>query len=660
MVITAIRERASGWVVWIIVGLICVTFALWGIQSYFEGLNRVVVAEVDGEEIDYDTYQRSLSQRRQNMIRTFGNRVDPSMFAGPEFKRATVEELVGQRLLLADIEQSGYRISDAQLNTLIKNFPAFQDTDGNFSKPLYEQVLRSQGMTPASFEQAQRQQNAVDQIRNGFAQSAFVTEAELNQAVALAEQTRESDVALIPLSQFSEGLEISDEDAKAEYDANQESYRAPDKIKVEFVELSVNKLMADVTVSDEELQTAYDATKQQYLDEERRQARHILIKLPEDADADADQKALAKIEDLLTKAKAGEDFAELAKANSEDTGSAIQGGDLGLVNRGVMVKPFEDALFAMEDGAISEEPVRSRFGYHIIKLEEIQAQRVKEFAEVREEILKAEKRRQAEERFASLSEGFRNVVFEQPNSLEPAASEIGATVNTSDWVERNKGAGLFGQQSVRTAAFSEDVLTEGLNSEVVEVDIDTLIAMRKVEYEESKIQPIEDVRTRIDSVLKQKKTNELAEAKAKELATRIEGGEAWEDVLAEAELTSTAGPEKRTSATTPTDRALAALLFEAAAPKDGKPVVGSGSVAGTHFAVYRLKEVKAGDPASVEDQAKEQIEAQIRRRAGDEAFLAYQTALREKANVVIVDEVLADDYQVPQHNYGQGGGGAMF
>ncbi len=652
MVITAIRERASGWVVWIIIGLICITFALWGIQSYFEGLNRVVVAEVDGEEIDYDTYLNSMSQRRQNLIRTFGNRVDPSMFSGPEFKRQTVEELVGQRLLLADIEKSGYRISDSQLNTLITNFPAFQGEDGKFSKAQYEQVLRSQGMTPASFEQSQRQQNAVDQIRNGFAQSAFVTESELNRALAVAEQTRESDVALIPLSQFAEGLEISDEDAQAEYDANQESYRASDKIKVEFVELSVNKLMAEVSVSDEDLKVAYEGTKQQYLDEERRQARHILVKLEEAADADADQKALAKIEDLLAKAKAGEDFAELAKANSEDTGSAVQGGDLGLVNRGVMVKPFEDALFAMEKGAISDEPVRSRFGYHIIKLEEIQTERVKEFDEVREEILKAEQRRLAEERFTELSEGFRNVVFEQPDSLEPAASEIGSQINTSDWVERNKGAGLFGEASVRNAAFSEDVLNEGLNSPVIEVDVDTLIAMRKVEYVESKIQPIDEVRDRIDAILKRKKTAELAEAKAKELVEKVEAGEAWEDVISAAELTSTAGPAKRSDAKTPTDRALSQLLFDVAVPKENSPVVGSGSVAGTHFAVYRLKSVKPGDPAAVEDAAKEQIENQIRRRAGDEAFLAYQSTLRENAKVVIVDEVLSDDYQVPQqHGY---------
>lgn len=650
MVITAIRERASGWVVWIIIGLICITFALWGIQSYFEGLNRVVVAEVDGEEIDYDTYLNSMTQRRQNMIQTFGNRVDPSMFSGPEFKRQTVEELVSQRLLIADIDKSGYRISDSQLNTLITNFPAFQE-DGKFSKPLYERVLYSQGMTPASFEASQRQQNAVDQIRNGFAQSAFVTEAELNRAVAVAEQSRESDVALIPLSKFSEGLEISDEDAQAEYEANQESYRASDKIRVEFVELSVNKLMVEVSVSDEDLTAAYEATKQQYLDEERRQARHILVKLDEGADADADQKALTKIQGLLDKARAGEDFAELAKANSEDTGSAVQGGDLGLVNRGVMVKPFEDALFAMDEGAISDEPVRSRFGYHIIKLEEIQTERVKEFDEVREDILKAEQRRQAEERFTELSEGFRNVVFEQPDSLEPAAVEIGASVNTSDWVERNKGAGLFAEAKVRNAAFGEDVLTEGLNSPVIEVDVDTLIAMRKVEYEESKIQPIEDVRTRIDAVLTRKKTGELAEANAKELVAKLEAGEAWEQVVEAAGLTSAAGPLKRRDAKTPTDRAVSQLLFEAAAPAGDKPSIGSGSVAGTHFAVYRLKAVKPGDPAEVEDAAKEQIETQLRRRAGDEAFLAYQSTLRENAKVVIVDEVLADDYVVPQHNY---------
>jgi len=236
MVITALRERLAGWIVWLIVGLICITFALWGIQSYFEGLNRVVVAEVNGEEISYEDYQSALQNRRSNMARAFGGRVDQSMFNTPEFRTQTVEELVGRSILSEDVRESGYRVGDEALNAQIQSFPAFQGSDGKFNNDLYVQTLRSQGMSP---------------------------QADIERLLKLTQQEREVDYFLIESANYEEDIEVDDAAVTKEFEDNKEAYRLPERMKVEFVELSVPSLIEDISVSDEDLQLLYDESRDQ-------------------------------------------------------------------------------------------------------------------------------------------------------------------------------------------------------------------------------------------------------------------------------------------------------------------------------------------------------------------------------------------------------------
>jgi len=244
MVITALRERLAGWIVWLIVGLICITFALWGIQSYFEGLNRVVVAEVNGEEISYEDYQSALQSRRSNMARAFGGRVDQSMFNTPEFRTQTVEELVGRSILSEDVRESGYRVGDEALNAQIQSFPAFQGSDGKFNN-----------------------------VRSAFSSSAFVTDTDIERLLKLTQQEREVDYFLIEASKYEEDVEVEDAAVIKEFEDNKEAYRLPERMKVEFVELSVPDLMEDVSVSDEDLQVLYDESRDQYIQEHTDQAR---------------------------------------------------------------------------------------------------------------------------------------------------------------------------------------------------------------------------------------------------------------------------------------------------------------------------------------------------------------------------------------------------
>ncbi len=650
MLISAIRDRLTGWIVWIIVGLICLTFALWGIQSYFEGLNRVVVAEVNGEEISYEEYQNSLQSRRANMARAFGGRVDQSMFNTPEFRTQTVDELVGQTLLREDVDNSGYRIGDEALTAQIQSFPVFQGSNGQFNKDLYVQTLRSQGMSPQGFEESQRQQSAVNQIRASFSQSAFVTDHDVDRLVKLTQQEREVDYFTLLPEKYEEGIEVEDAAVTSEFEDNKESYRLPARMKVEYVELSVPKLMEDVTVSDEELELLYEESRDNYIQAERRKASHILVKLAEDADADTDREAREKIEGLLEQARGDADFAELAKENSEDVGSANSGGDLGYVERGVMVPPFEEALFAMEEGTISD-PVRSKFGYHIIQLVEVQEERGKTFEEAKDELMEQEKLRLAEEKYIDLGELLRTTVFEEDQSLEPAADEIDVELQTSDWISANEGTGVFSDPAVRQAAFAEEVVDEDLNSAVVEVGVDTLVAMRRVEHEDSRLPEFDEVKDKVTESVKNQALNETLETVAKDAVAKLESGTSWEDVLEELEVESAQLPVKKDESQSPVERPLAEVVFTLAGPTDDKPVFGSSQIPGSGHVVYALKSVTEVDVASVDDAVRDQLKAQLSQRYGDEAFASYQQGMRERADVRILDENLGDNV-----NDGYGGG----
>lgn len=660
MLITAIRDRLTGWIVWIIVGLICMTFALWGIQSYFEGLNRVVVAEVNGEEISYEEYQNALQSRRANMARAFGGRVDQSMFNTPEFRTQTVDELVSRSLLSEDVQNSGYRIGDEALTAQIQSFPAFQGSNGQFNKELYVQTLRAQGMSAQGFEESQRQQSAINQIRASFSTSAFVTDQDVDQLVKLTQQEREVDYFTLLPEKFEEGIEVEDAAVTKEFEDNKESYRLPAKIKVEYLELSVPTLMEDITVSDEELELLYEESKDDYIQAERRKASHILIKLAEDADADTDREAREKIEKLLETARADDaDFAELAKENSEDVGSANNGGDLDYVERGVMVPPFEEALFAMEEGKISD-PVRSKFGYHIIKLDEIQEERGKTFEEAKDELNDQEKLRLAEEKFVDLGELLRTTVFEQDQSLEPASEEIDVELQTSDWITVNEGTGVFSDPSVREAAFTEEVVEQDLNSAVVDVGVDSLVAMRRVEYEDSRLPEIDEVKDKVTESVKSQALNDMLESAAKEAVTKLQSGTSWEDTVKELEVESAQLPIKKDESQSPLERPLAEIVFTMAGPSDDKPVFGEAAIPGSGHVVYALKAVNEIDVTSVDDAVRDQLKAQLSQRYGDEAFASYQQGMRERADVRIVDENLGDNVDQGYGGGGYSGGGGVF
>ncbi|MEA3291494.1 MAG: SurA N-terminal domain-containing protein, partial [Pseudomonadota bacterium] len=528
--LSKIRERASGWIAWFIVILISIPFALWGINSYFEGLNQVNVAEVNGTEIDAQTYQNTLSRERQRLVQQLGSSFDPALLEQLGVKQRVMDGLISETLLRQYVDGEGYRVSDEQLRSEIARTPAFQQ-DGAFSEDVYRAVLNSNGYSAEGYEAAQRQSGAIEQLQRAFTQSAIVPEPELERLLALELQQRKADYAVIETSRFLADIQLAEDAIKNEYEQHADRYQAPARIKVEYLQLTVEELSQGFEPTEEELEQTYQQLKGRYREPESRRASHILLPLKPAADPAQKEAVREQAEDILNKAQAGGDFSELAKEHSQDPGSKANGGDLGFITRGQMAEPFEEAVFAMQEEEV-RGPVETRFGFHVIKLTELKPGQERPFEAVREEISDLLKRQRAEEEFADLGENFRNLVFENPEDLQVAADELGLKVTTSDWFTRDAGDGVATHANVRVAAFGEEVVDEGLNSQVIEADPETLVAVRKLEYQEAHPKPLDEVRAEIEQNLKQEQARREASVTGEAALSKLRAGEvAWQTVF---------------------------------------------------------------------------------------------------------------------------------
>ncbi|MDH3468926.1 MAG: SurA N-terminal domain-containing protein, partial [Gammaproteobacteria bacterium] len=532
--LTAIREKATGWIAWIVVGIITLTFALWGIQSYFEGPSSAEVAVVNGAEIENATYQNALSERRRALVNRFGSSIGSDYFATDAFKQQVLDELIDDILLQSEQVERGYRIGDDQLRNLIRTATEFQGENG-FDAERYQALLRGEGYTVALYEAEQRRRLAIQQIQRGFLDTVFVPDSDVDAIAALLEQRRDAEYVVLAPDRFTDEVEISPDQVQQYYDQNPEKYRAPDKMRVEFLQLSVEQIAQRIEPTEAELQAHYNQNEDEFNEPDQRRASHILITLAADASEDAEFAALRRANDIIDQVNSGGDFAELAKTHSEDTGSAANGGDLGFIEPGMMVAAFESAVFAMDLDEI-RGPVRTKFGFHIIKLTELTVGAKRSFDSVRDEIIERERRQQAELQFAEHAETFTNLVYEHSDTLEVAAEELGLDVQQSDWFSRDEGEGVATAADFRRAAFSESVRVDQFNSDTVQIDADTVVAMRQLDFKESEIRPFDAVRDSIESVMLAEQAATRAEEAGIEAVAELNSGGDWDALLSELDL----------------------------------------------------------------------------------------------------------------------------
>jgi len=637
MLIT-IRERASGVIGWTVAGVIILVFAVWGIGSYFEGVSEIIVATADKIEINQQTYQQAMSDRRRRLVQMMGRNVDAELFSSTAFKRQVVEELIDTTLQNETLHASGFRISDAQLAALIQNTAVFH-TDGQFDRDRYELLVQNSGMTIQGYESYQRQQGVVDQLVRGLGQSAIVSTNSIDKAWKLLDQRRIASYTTLEFDNFLDDIQVSETAIEKEYQANLDGYFEPASIQVDYLKLSVEDLGTRLDVDEADILRMYEDNPDRYRQPGSRSASHILLKVDSDAtNAQIDQ-VRQRASEIVARARGGESFASLAEVNSDDKGSVKRGGELGVIRPGTMAKPFEDAVFVMGEGEISE-PVRTQYGFHVIRLDRITESRVQPLDQVRSEIEAEVRRLRAEEQFNELAEILGSTVFEQPDSLEPAADHLGVKVMRSEWFTQDAGTGIAEFQVVRDAAFGNEVLIDGLNSELIEIDQDNLVAVRKVDYRARRQLDLNEARDGLEKRLRAVEASDKMEKAGEDLVARLKSGADWDELLIAHKLARVRLPETTETLLEPLEQVVARVVYAALVPLSGQIAYGGERISPARYAIYRLERVEFGDPASASEEDRLGVEKILSSRRGGEMVIGWRQGLRKVAKVQINEELL--------------------
>ncbi len=614
----------------IIVFLLAIPFAFFGLEYYVRsGAAGGSIAEVDGTPISQQEFAQALQSRQEQLRQAMGGRVDQAMLDSAEVRKAVLDALVDQQVSYRAAIDAGIRVSDAELRQVIAELPAFRENEGSgaFSRALYEAALRNRGMSEQSFEALLRRDLMVGRLRTNLAASAFVPGEVLDRIYRIRSQQREVSQAAFDPAQLQSNVKLEERDIEAYFDAHKEEFRVPEKIKAEYVVLSFDHIQRQVQVMPEALTAAYAERKAAMQGAEERRARHILVSVDEGASAEQKAEARKRAEALLAQARqAPASFADLAMEHSEDPGSASEGGDLGFVPRKQMVQPFDDALFSMQQGEIAG-PVETRYGFHVIKLESIRSTPVPTFEEMRGELEADLRKQEANKRFAEAAEEFSNLVYEQPDTLEPVADHFGIEVQTSDWLSPmgSEDAPLLNHEKVLSALFQQDAIEERRNIEATEIAPTLLLSARVIDHQPSQQRTLDAVRGEVVQRLTQEKAAQMARTQGEAALAALRKGDG-------AGLSWTAptmiNRDQRQGGLPPE---AAQVVFSADTAK--LPAYVGQTLPDGRFVVYRISRVV--EASAIDGEQRKSLGRQVEQMVGMESAVSAVASQRQKADVKI-------------------------
>ena len=614
-----IREKVQGVFASIILALICVLFGLWGIQNYLGGGKEAPVVTVG----DKDFYQRDVTQAFQQ----FAQNLAGMKFDEETLKKQALEKLIRDEVLLQYSQAQNLTVSDDTARSFIQSLEYFQK-DGKFDKAQYQAMLGSQGMSSDEFVSRIKKALVMEQFQRAIVDSGFVTKAEVESFFKIQNQKR--DVEYVAIALNAVGQTPSEDEVNAYYQQHQEAFQTEEQVAVDYVELSLDKLAAEVNVSDEQLKAYYEEQKAQYSSKERRKISHILFAFDK-SKADADQQALLKAkqakQDLASK-----DFAKLAAEISDDKLTAKNGGDLGLFEVGVMEKDFEEAASKLKLGEVSE-PVKSAFGYHLIKVTELVAGEVKSYDSVKAEVAKAYQKSQAESRFSQLAEKLSEVSYENPDSLDAAAKLLGVSLSKAGPFTRSAGAGIASDEKVRLAAFSEDVL-KGSNSEPIEIGTDKAVVLRLASHQPAAVKELKDVKPQVVAALQKARAEQQANELAKKIKDEVLAGKTLAQAV-EANKLAVKKVNGLTRTTTDVSPSVSQAIFKAPKPLANRPsvVIIDDEVAGK--IVANITKVTDGAMTDADKAKQAAIEKNIAAAFGRAQFEAVLNQLVTEADITV-------------------------
>lgn len=521
----AIRRHAQGWLAKVILGLIVLTFALFGVDSYMKGdKSGGVIAQVGEVGISREELTREIQMQSDRMREAMGPAFDPAVSETAEFRQKVLDSMIDRKALLLEAQKLKFMAPDAYLASVLAQIPAFQQ-DGSFSPQRYEAVLRQNGRTPAQFENELRQAFMLEVVTSPVSLAAFPSSTATSQIARMVAQQREISWIDLPAASVAAQVKVTAADVERYYSEHKAEFTEPEQIRAEYLMLDRAAVAAGIAVSDKDVADYYAAHAAQFGNPEERSASHILIAVDKNADAATRAKAKAKADELVqTLQKTPGRFAELARTQSQDPGSAAQDGSLGRFGRGMMVKPFDDAVFSMKLNEI-RGPVESDFGYHIIRLDGIQAAKTAPLADVRVAVVDELRKDKAQKAFAGLAESFSNLVYENANTLQPAATATKLTIQQGVWMTVKTAPPPFNTPKLSAALFSPESIKSKQNTEAIEVQPGTLVSARVAEYRPARLRPLAEVSKGIEARLQAEQSQALLTKKGEATLQALEKGE---------------------------------------------------------------------------------------------------------------------------------------
>ncbi|MND90625.1 Peptidyl-prolyl cis-trans isomerase D [compost metagenome] len=617
-----IRDNSQGWIAKTIIGVIIALLALTGFDAIFNATsNRQNAAEVNGEEISQDQLSEAVNLQRRQLQQQLGKDFDASLLDEKLLREAALKGLIERKLLLQGAQEADFAFSQSALDQLILQTPEFQ-VDGKFNADRFDQVIRQMNYNRLQFRQMLEQEMLIGQLRAGLAGSGFVTAAEVDAFARLEKQTR--DFATLILKADPAAVTIADGDIKAYYDGHVDQFMSPEQVVIEYVELKKAAFFSQVEAKEEDLQAQYQKEISNLA--EQRQAGHILVEVNDKLN---EEQAKARIEQVKQRLDKGEDFAALAKEFSDDSGSAANGGDLGFAGPGVYEPAFEESLYALKQGEVSA-PVRTQYGWHLIKLLGVQAPEVPSFESLKPKLEHDIKAQQVEQRFVEVSKELEDAAFEASDLAQPA-QELNLEVKTSAPFGREGGEGLTANRQVLQAAFSPEVLEDGANSSAIELDPDTVVVLRVKEHKKPEQLALDKVSDSIRQHLMTEKASDAAKAKGEALIASLRDGKTPVEQAQEGQSWQVV--EAATRSQEGVEPILLQAVFRMPKPTAAdKPEFTGVKLGNGDYVVIRLNGVSQAE-IKLSDEEKAMYSRFLASRSGQQDFASYRRQLEEKAKI---------------------------
>ncbi len=653
-----LRDKTSGWIVTVIMGLLMIPFLFVIDNSYLGGVGSQNVAKVSAppswwrsapswwpmsflwshHEVSVDEFRTRFEQARMSAREEQGDNFDPREFESTENKRVVLDQLIDEQVVRLAADEAHIVIGDAAVRDYINGITAFQ-RDGKFDPDQYRMAL-AQSMpprTPAMFEQLVRTSLQQSIIPTALAQSGFTTKGEAERLLKLLGETRDVEFALLPVAE-ADTAPVSDADIKQWYEAHPKDFLQPETVSIEYVELNAASMPAAAAADEATLRKRYEEEKARFVSADERLASHILVSAGSD---EASQKAAeAKAAKLAADAKApGADFAALAKANSDDTGSKAGGGDLGWVQKGVMVKPFEDALFAMKAGEVAG-PIKTEFGYHVLQLREIKGGEGRSFEDVRDQLAAEQLQADTERAFNDLSGRLVDQINKNPTALEPAAKEVGLPVQTLGPFTHATANGIATSPAVLKAAFSDALVEDGTVSDPIEIAPNHSVVIRVTSHTPEQAIPLAQAREQVIAAIRANRTKEAQSKAADALLAKLKEGQTLQALAPAEKLQVLPVPGLPRGAPMPSAVANQAAFAAAPPAAADKPSYGKVAMEDGRYAVFAVTKVTPGNIAEVPEEQQTMLKQQLSQIDGAAAAKAYVDGMRKHFKVQVQESQL--------------------